>query len=110
MAQTVAVAESSATTTWSLLLVGRERIDAARRRIRLVGDQLDGFIHAGDAEVALTIRFAGAFLRRVGRIEAFDADELRLDVALPTTGDPLAHSWAEASWIGEPVRVELLAA
>lgn len=108
MAQTATLGESSATATWSLLLVGRERIDAAQRRVRLVGDQLDGFVHAGDTAVALTMRFAGAWLRRVGRIEAFDPEELRLDVTLPMSGDLLAHSWVEASEIGDPVCVELL--
>jgi hypothetical protein len=108
MTQTLNLAERRPAPAWSLLLVGREPIDALRRRVRLVGDDLEGFVHAGGQRVALTVSLTGAALRRVGRIEAFDADELRLDIAMPVAGDPSARRWAEAARIGDPVRVELL--
>ncbi|HLK23031.1 MAG TPA: hypothetical protein VKT30_00075 [Caulobacteraceae bacterium] len=108
MAQTLSFAERRAAAAWTLLLAGREPIDSLHRRVRLVGDDLDGFVHAGQERVALTVSLAGEALRRVARIEAFDPDELRLDVALPVACDPEAHGWTEAARIGDPVRVELL--
>ena len=108
MPDTLSFAPSRASAAWSLLLVGREPIDALHRRVRLVGDDLEGFAPAGGERVALTVALAGERLRRVGHVEAFDPDELRLDVALPVAGDPEAHGWTEASRIGDPVCVELL--
>jgi len=108
MPDTLAFAPSRATAAWSLLLAGREPIDALHRRVRLVGDDLEGFVHDGAQRVALVVSLAGERLRRVGRVEAFDPDELRLDVALPVGCDPLVHSWADQSSIGDPVHVELL--
>lgn len=108
MTQTLSLVEPRAVAAWSLLLAGREPIDCLHRRVRLVGDDLEGFVHAGAQRVALTISLPGALVRRVARIEAFDPDELRLDVALPVAGDAVAHGWTETSRIGDPVGVELL--
>src|SRR5215469_16067202 len=105
MTQTLSLAERRARADWSLLLAGREPIDSLHRRVRLVGDDLEGFVHGGRQRVALTVSLAGAPLRRIAHIEAFDPDELRLDVTLPVAGDALAHGWAEASSIGDPVSV-----
>jgi hypothetical protein len=108
MPQTFSFAAPRTTAAWSLLLAGREPIDALHRRVRLVGDDLEGFVHSGGERVALIVSLEGERLRRVGHVEAFDPDELRLDVALPVAGDAQAHGWTEASRIGDPVRVELL--
>jgi hypothetical protein len=108
MTQVLTLAERRSAPAWSLLLAGREPIDGQRGRVRLVGDDLEGFVHASGACVAVTVSLTGAALRRVGRIEAFDADELRLDIAIPVAGDASVHRWAEAARIGESVHVELL--
>jgi hypothetical protein len=108
MTQTLSFAEPRAIAAWTLLLAGREPIDMIHRRVRLVGDDLEGFVHGGGERVALTVSLGGAVVRRVARIEAFDPAELRLDVALPVAGDALAHGWTETSRIGDPVGVELL--
>ena len=108
MTQTLSLAERRAKADWSLLLAGREPIDAFHRRVRLVGDDLEGFVDRGGGRVALIVSLEGAELRRIAHIEAFDPDELRLDVALPVAGDAQAHGWTEAARIGDPVAVELL--
>jgi hypothetical protein len=109
MTASLALAPRPAACAWDLLLVGRERTDPLSRRVRLVGDDLEGFVHRAGQRVALTVEAGGAILRRVCRVAAFDADELRLEVTLTTAGDRVAEGWAEAAAIGDAVRVELLA-
>jgi hypothetical protein len=108
MTASLALVARPETCAWDLLLVGRERTGALGRRVRLVGDELDGFVHRGGQRVALLVEAGGEMLRRVCPIAAFDPEELRLDVTLPTACDPAAERWAEGSAIGERVRVELL--
>ncbi len=109
MTASLALAARSTAYAWDLLLVGRERTGPLSRRVRLVGDDLEGFVHRGGQRVALLVEAGGAMLRRVCPVASFDAEELRLEVTLPTACDPAAETWADAAAIGDPVRVELLA-
>ena len=93
------------TAVWSLLLAGEEPIDARRRRLRFVGDSLEGFAYPPGQRVAVSLASGPADLRLVCRVEGFDAEELRLDVILARGA--AVERWAQDASIGDPVTVEL---
>jgi len=88
------------------LLVARPRAPDGRR-LSLVGDEHQAFSCRPGQWLRLTLPTGSGALQRVGRIEAFDPEELRLDLTLV---DPAAARWAAAAAIGDPVTAELLAA
>jgi hypothetical protein len=90
---------------WSLLVAGRRAPDACG--ISLVGDECETFTCRPGQLLRLTLQTPHGPLHRVGLVEAFDPEELRLDLAL---GDPAAARWAEGAAIGDAVAAELVAA
>ena len=105
MVERFALLDAAARQVWSLLVAGRGAPDG--RRLRLVGDERETFTCRPGQWVKLTLPTTCGVLQRVGRIEAFDADELRLELALC---DIEAAQWAERAAIGDPVTAELVAA
>jgi hypothetical protein len=90
---------------WSLLLAGEEPIDALRWRLRFVGDSLEGFAYPLGQCVAVSLASGHADLRLDCHVEAFDPDELRLDVILARGA--AVERWAQDVSIGDPVMVVL---
>jgi len=93
---------------WSLLLVINREIAADERRISLVGDDLEGFVHQGGQRARLTLQTPTGLLRRDYPIHDFDAEELRLDLAARVTDDPAMARWARSAAIGDSVIAELI--
>ena len=93
------------TAVWSLLLAGEEPIDARRRRLRFVGDSLEGFAYPPGQRVAVRLASGHTDLLRVCRVEGFDPEELRLHVILARGA--AVERWARDASIGDPVMVEL---
>jgi len=96
------------TSTWRLLFAGGEPIDETRRRLRLVGESLEGRIPKAGRRIALLVSKGGAGLKFLCRVEHFDASELRLDLILPIVGDAAAVGWVQAAAIGDHVVAELV--
>jgi hypothetical protein len=105
MVESVALFETAARQVWSLLVAARPAVDGCR--LTLVGAEYEAFTCRPGQWLRLTLPTEGRPLRRIGRIEAFDPEELRLDLAL---SDPAAEGWAETAAIGDPVMAELVAA
>jgi hypothetical protein len=101
----LALPEAAVRRAWSLLVAGRHAPDG--QRLSLVGDEREAFTCRPGQLLRLTLPTDDGALHRVGRIEAFDPEELRLDIALC---DPAVASWAVGAEIGDPVTAELVAA
>jgi len=91
-----------------VLLAGAERIDGSRRRLRFVGDDLDGFACRAGQQVAATVQGGGGTLRLIGDIERFDAVELRLEAIFAAEPNSVLDQWSERAEIGDPVDMELV--
>jgi len=95
-------------TALRVLLAGAERIDGSRRRLRFVGDDLDGFACRAGQHVAAIVQGRGGPLRLLCEVEQFDAAELRLETILAVETDPVVDEWCHGAQIGDPVDVELV--
>ena len=107
MIEGLGLSETAARRVWSLLVAGCRVVAADGRRISLVGEECEAFTCRPGQLLRLTLPTKGGQLHHVGRVEAFDPEELRLDLALC---DPAAARWAERATIGDPVTAELVAA
>jgi NADPH-dependent ferric siderophore reductase len=107
MIKSLARSEAAARQVWSLLVAGCRVVAPDARRLSLVGDECETFTCRPGEWLRLTLPTARGPLHRVGRVEAFDPEELRLDLALC---DPAVARWAEGAAIGDPVTAELVAA
>jgi len=102
MSSTLAVSDTYARPKWSLLVAGR-RLDAPDAwRLRLVADHDEAVACRPGQWLLLTLPGAQ---RCVGRVEGFDPQELRLDLAL---SDGAAARWAAGAEIGDAVCAELV--
>jgi len=99
MNETLALADAARRQVWSLLVAGRPAPDG--RRLSLVGDECEMFTCRPGQWLRLTLD--GGSLQAVGRVEAFDADELRLELALC---DATTVQWRQSAAIGDPVTAE----
>lgn len=93
----------------SLLVVGREAIAPDVRRLSLVGDDHQDFACRPGQRLVLTLDNGEGSLRRFSEVEAFDFDELRLDLIVPVGGDASAARWVDTAAISDRVTAELLA-
>ena len=108
MTQMLIPAPRAAPSAWSLLLVVNREIAGDERRISLVGDDLEGFVHQCGQRARLTLQMPTGVLCRDYPIHGFDADELRLDVAARVADDPAMAHWARSAGIGDAVIAELI--
>ncbi len=104
MNSTVVVSDGTVRPVWSLLVVGRRAAARDTDRISLVADE-DVAVACRPGQWLMLTGPDGALLC-LGRVEGFDPDELRLDVAL---ADPVAARWAVGAQIGDAVGAELVA-
>ncbi|HXQ10827.1 MAG TPA: hypothetical protein VN805_07505 [Caulobacteraceae bacterium] len=107
MVERLALSEAAARRVWSLLVAGCRVIAPNAGRLSLVADECEAFTCRPGQLLRLTLPTQSGSLSRVGRVEAFDPDELRLELALC---DAAAARWAEGAAIGDPVTAELVAA
>jgi hypothetical protein len=105
MIEKLALSGAAARRVWSLLVAGRRAPDG--QRLSLVGAERETFVCRPGQLLRLTVPTKDGPLHRVGRVEAFDPEELRLDLSLC---DPAAARWAKGAAIGDAVTAELLAA
>lgn len=105
MRDRLGLSQTAAQRVWSLLVAGRHAPDA--HCISLVGDERQTFTCRPGQWLKLALPTDAGPLQRVGRIEAFDPEELQLDISLC---DPVATRWAEGAAIGDAVTAELVAA
>jgi hypothetical protein len=89
-------------------LAGAERLDASRRRVRFVGDELDGFACRVSQQVAATVHRGGGTLRLLCQIERYDPVELRLETILAVEPNSALDQWPDSAQIGDPVDIELV--
>ena len=108
MTQMLIPAPRAAPGAWSLLLVAAREIAGDERRISLVGDDLEGFVHQSGQRARLTLQTPTAVLTRDYPIRGFDTDELRLDLAACEADDPAIACWARSARIGDTVIAELI--
>jgi NADPH-dependent ferric siderophore reductase len=108
MNQMVTISAQLASPVWSLLVVASGETAAQVRRVSLVGDDLEGFVHDPGQHVVLSLPTEKGALCRACPITGFDAEELRLDVCLPVAEDIPAARWADAARIGDAVTAALL--
>jgi hypothetical protein len=94
----------------SLLVVGRKVIAPGVRGLSLVGDERQEFACRPGQQLVLTLPAEWGSLRRLGDIEAFDVEELRLDLAVAVADDARAARWVDMAEIGDRVTAELVAA
>jgi len=106
-----AISDGAASTgALSLLVVGRKAIAPDVRRLSLVGDDRQTFACRPGQRLLLTLPTETGSLRRISDVEAFDVEELRLDLAVPVGDDVRAARWVDSAEIGDRVTAELLAA
>jgi NADPH-dependent ferric siderophore reductase len=94
----------------SLLVVGQKLIGPGLRRLSLVGDERQEFACRPGQRFVLALPTEAGLLRRTGDVEAFDSEELRLDLAVPVADDARAARWLDMAKIGDRVSAALLAA
>ena len=107
MTQMLIPAPRAAPDVWSLLLVANREIARDERRISLVGDELEGFVHEGGQRARLTLQTPTGILTRDFPVHGFDAVELRLDLAARVVDDPAMACWARSARIGDTVFAEV---
>jgi hypothetical protein len=103
MNSTLVVSDGAVRPVWSLLVVGRRVAARDPGRISLVADENVAVACRPGQWLMLT--GADGALLCLGRVECFDPDELRLDLALP---DPVAAHWAARAQVGDAVGAELV--
>jgi NADPH-dependent ferric siderophore reductase len=108
MTQMLIAAPRVAPGAWSLLLVANREIAGQTRRISLVGDDLDGFVHQSGQRARLILQTPTGVVGRDFPIRGFDADELRLDLDVCVADDPAMACWARSAGIGDAVIAELI--
>src|SRR5262249_53138781 len=102
MSSTLALSHAAARPIWSLLVAGQRVGTPDAWRLRLVADHDEAVACRPGQWLMLTLP---GERRCVGRVEGFDADELRLELVL---SDCAAARWAAAAEIGDPVCAELV--
>ncbi|HLI65001.1 MAG TPA: hypothetical protein VKU90_01435 [Caulobacteraceae bacterium] len=105
MKPTTALSEAAARPVWSLLVAGQRTGAPDAWRMRLVAEDDDPVACRPGQWLLLTLPAAAGALRCVGRVERFDAEELRLELAL---SDCAAARWAADAEIGEAIDAELV--
>ena len=92
---------------WPLTVVDAFDLTPRMRRVRLIGESLEGFTYKPGQDLVLNIPTEdGAIARRHYTIRAFDADELRLDIDFVLHGDSPATRWARAARLGDVIEAE----
>jgi len=108
MTQMLIPAPRAAPTARSLLLVASDEIAGDERRISLVGDDLEDFVHQPGQRARLTLQTPTGVLIRDYPIHGFDTDELRLDLTARVADDAAMAHWARSAGIGDTVIAELI--
>ena len=92
---------------WPLVVVGSREITPRLRRVSLIGECLEGFVHRPGQSLVLSLpQPGGALARRHYTIRDFDREELRLDIDLVAHGQTPGVRWAQSARIGDPILAE----
>ena len=91
---------------WPLTVVDAFDVTPRLRRVRLIGEDLDGFSFRPGQDLVLNIPTGGEIARRHYTIRGFDRDELRLDIDVVLHGDSPAVGWARSAKLDDAIEVE----
>ena len=92
---------------WSLTVVDAFDVTARMRRVRLVGETLDGFAYRPGQDLVLNIPAAdGGTARRHYSIRAFDPAEQLIDIDVVLHGDSPAVTWARSARLDDTLDAE----
>ena len=92
---------------WPLTVVDAFDVTPRLRRVRLVGETLDGFAHRPGQDLVLNLpQPDGTTARRHYTISAFDPDELVLDIDFVLHGESPAVTWARGAQLDDVVEAD----
>jgi NADPH-dependent ferric siderophore reductase len=92
---------------WSLTVVGAVDVTPRMRRVRLIGEDLDGFSYRPGQDLVLNLPTPGGEIaRRHYTIACFDRDEARIDIDFVLHGRSPAVNWALGAKLGDMIEAD----